>query len=657
MSNIKSFLLSEVKLTDAYLVNAFNKEYDYLVSLDTDRLLAGFRDTAGLELHGVTRYGGWENTLIGGHTLGHYISACVNEYLSANSTPTQKLTLLGILEKIVQGLKDCQDSVGTGFIFGATINNRDNIEEQFDYVEQNRTDIFKESWVPWYTLHKIYEGLIAMMRLSSEAASTGTDSAFPQDAPRLAEREQLVADTSLAIASWLTDWVFKRVSSWDEVSHRTVLSVEYGGIADCLYHIYSITGRPEHLVAAHAFDEDELFEKVLAARPGDDILNDLHANTTIPKYLGAMRHYLVTGEERYLAYVRAFWTLVANNHSYITGGNSEWEHFGRDGVLDGERTNCNCETCNVHNMLKLTKLLFEETGDVKYADWYENAFINAILSSQNPATGMSMYFQPMATGYFKTYSTRETNFWCCTGTGMENFSKLQESFYFRSVDALIVNQYFSSVLDCGDIRITQRSTIPEGNTVTFTFDADYDGRLLFRLPDWLAGAVTIEADGSPLSYSVCRISDIQSMTNEGGYACVNGCFKAGTVIELKLPMEVRAHNLPDGPQTIAFKYGPVVLSALLGTKDMITTTTGVDVTIPAECLVDTALVPGGDDCLMLEDDSVDVRDFMAEINKHMVRNLPYDTLSFRLTGVRGNLCFVTHYKQHTERYGIYFRFK
>lgn len=637
---IRHFDLCDVKLNNAYLLNAFNKEYEYLVSLDTDRLLAGFRDTAGVDMRGVTRYGGWEDMLIGGHTLGHYVTAVVNEYMSANSSDAQKEKLLDIIEKISDGLLECQEATGTGYIFGAAGVDRDNIELQFDLVEQNRIDIIKESWVPWYTMHKIFEGLLAMTQMTS--VRTGDTS-----------RVDRIKNTSLKVASGLADWTCRRAMGWSKETHLTVLSVEYGGIADCLYTLYGITGSPTHLQAAHAFDEDSLFELILHAKPGDNALNNKHANTTIPKFLGALKHYIVTGETQYLEYVKAFWTLVANNHTYITGGNSEWEHFGEDNILDKERTNANCETCNVHNMLKMTKLLFEITGDVKYADWYENAFINAILASQNPETGMTMYFQPMATGYFKTYSDQTANFWCCTGTGMENFSKLQESFYFHTDDSLIVNQYFSSSLCTDDIAITQSSTIPEGNTATLTFDKAYDGKLLLRLPDWLAVDAVIEIDGRRTDYGT--ISHIGPEAAQGkGYAVIEGDFRAGTVITITLPMEVRAHNLPDGRNTYAFKYGPVVLSALLGTTDMRRTTTGVDVTIPAECILDKCYASEG--AIITVDNGQSVDEFITDINSHMMRSLPYDRLAFKLTGTKSNLTYVPHYSQHKERYGLYFTF-
>ena len=341
------FSLKDLTLLGEYQVNALEKEINYLLSFDLDRLLAGFRETAGLDKKGKERYGGWESLLIGGHTLGHYLTACAQAYSSANTGNEEKEGLAKNLTYLVQELRACQLAQGTGLIFGAIILDPSNVEQQFDMVEQGKTEIFKESWVPYYTLHKLFCGLVSIAYLEQELGET--------------------AKLAKVIASDLADWVYNRGSKWSEQTHKTVLSIEYGGVNDCLYDVYLLTGKEEHLKAAQLFDEVELFERIYHAKPGDDALNNMHANTNIPKFQGALKRYLVTGEEQFLEYVKHFFWLVVNCHSYITGDNSEWEHFGKDNILDGERTNCNCETCNAYNMLKICKLLYMITGDTVYA--------------------------------------------------------------------------------------------------------------------------------------------------------------------------------------------------------------------------------------------------------------------------------------------------
>ena len=637
MKGLLAFPLSAVTVTDNYLVNAYNKEVAYLTSLDTDKLLAGFRETAGVDMRGAVRYLGWENSLIGGHTLGHYITACVQAYECANATETDREELLAILESLTFGLKECQDALGTGFLFGAVIRDKKNVELQFDHVENNRTDITTEAWVPWYTMHKIFEGLVSLADMTTTVEKDS-------------EKVVLIAETAKETVSRLADWVYGRTSSWSAEVRKTVLGIEYGGMNDCLYDVYLLTGKENHLEAAHTFDEMTLFERILEAADGADVLNNLHANTTIPKFMGALKRYVACKEAKYLEYAKAFWSMVTEKHSYITGGNSEWEHFGQDNVLDKERTNCNCETCNAYNMLKITKLLFMITGDVAYADWYENTYLNSILSSQNPETGMTTYFQPMASGYFKVYGEPYTKFWCCTGSGMENFTKLGESYYFYKDNILVVNQYLSSELSYEQFVIKLEADIPKSDKVTLTVTKEWKGTLLLRLPEWLADDMMIYVNGETQSYTVTG-----SAEEKKGYAVLDGDFAQGTVIELILRMKVRAYALPDGENTYAFRYGPVVLSALLGTENMIKSVTGVDVTIPKECLFLEEYLPSGDESVTVLSGTVE--EFIDKINTYMVRNAASDVLSFRLENTNSALVFVTHYSQHKERYGIYFKFK
>ena len=637
--------LTSVKLTDAYLVNAFEKEVKYLTSLDTEKLLAGFYETAGIEKEGLIRYGGWENMLIGGHTLGHYLAACVYAFESGNSTKGQKDKLLSIITHIVKGLNECQDALGTGFIFGAVIQDKNNVELQFDMVEHGKTDLIKESWVPWYTLHKIYEGLLAVVKMPATIADYNTAS------------EKVIEETkatALKVLSSLSDWTYGRTSSWDEKTHRQVLDIEYGGMNDVLFDTYTFTNNPKHLEAAWAFVDKQLYDKMINAKPGDNVLNNHHANTTIPKFVGAVQGYYVTGDKYLLTAGEAFWKLVTELHTYITGGNSEWEHFGLDNVLDKERTNCNCETCNVYNMLKLTMLLFKATEKKSYLDWYENAFINQILSSQNPETGMTTYFQAMATGYFKTYGNPTEKFWCCTGTGMENFSKLGESFFLKTDDSIILNQYFSVIYKNTDddnncFALTVESDIPEGNTVTIKVTGDCKKNIGLRIPDWIADNVCIKINAPETN----NTDNILSFSLKDEFAILEGPFADGTVITATLPMQVVAYNLPDNENSYGFKYGPIVLSAALGSDNMETTMTGVAVTIPKEKLIPVSMISTGTENVKINSGSV--KDFMADINDHMVRNNTAE-LSFSLKDTDSNLTYVTHFKQHKERYGLYFVF-
>lgn len=624
-TSIQTFDLQDITMTDIYCTNAFQKETAYLLSFDTNRLLAGFRENAGLSTYGAKRYDGWEGCLIAGHTLGHYLTAIAQAYNNPSLTSTDKNKFYDKIKTLVDGLLVCQqNSKGKpGFIWGAPkVGN--GVETQFDNVEQGKTNIITESWVPWYTMHKLIAGLNDVYNY------TGYQNAK-------------------TVSSALGDWTYNRCRSWSSQTHNKVLSTEYGGMNDCLYELYKITGKETHAIAAHYFDETALFDRIKAG--GTNSLNNHHANTTIPKFIGALKRYTIldgrtingsrVDASQYLEYAKAFWDTVVSRHTYITGGNSEWEHFGEDYKLDAERTNCNCETCNSYNMLKLTRELFRITGDVKYMHYYENAYYNSILSSQNPETGMTTYFQPMASGYFKVYSSPFNNFWCCTGSGIENFTKLGDTIYMHKGNTLYVNMYQSSNLSWKDqnVTISQKSNIPEEDISSFTIGTSGAANLdlRFRIPDWCQGSMTIQKNGSAISYA--RLND---------YAQVSGTFQNGDVITVKIPLGVVAHSLPDNNSSYAFKYGPVVLSAELGTSDMTQTTTGMSVSIPAKKVI-------GSETVNINPVNGSVASFMKNINKFLVRD--GKDLKFTLTGTDKQLTFTPHYKQYKQRYAIYLYYK
>ena len=582
--SLEEFAVKNVTLLDSYEQNAFKKEVEYLKSLDADRLMRGFGDISGRKIN-AEKYGGWETSAIQGHTLGHYLTAVSQAFAASKDKELKKIT-----DYMISVLDGCQ--LKNGYLHAIP-------ESHFDQIENGNTS---GTWVPWYSMHKILAGLIDVYTF------TGNEKA-------------------LEIASKLGDWVYSHTSKWTEETQKTVLNVEYGGMNDCLYNLYKYTKNENHLSAAHSFDEMTLFEPLYK---GEDVLNGKHANTTIPKIIGALNRYTVTGEEYYLQVAANFWEMVVKNHTYITGGNSEWEHFGEPKVLDAERTNCNCETCNTYNMLKLSRELFKITGDKKYSDYYENTFINAILSSQNPETGMTTYFQPMATGYFKVYSSPTDHFWCCTGSGMENFSKLGDSIYFHNSNSLYVNRFTSSKIDWQEkcLKITQETNLPN---VKFTINGSNKAQIVLRVPDWTNNP-TVKINGEEIKIKV-----------KNGLVILDRDWQNGDIIEYNLPMKITVHPLPDNKNAVAFKYGPWVLSADMGTNKMETGVTGVNVTIPME---DETI----SDVLVIENDSID--NWLKNINENLVQE--DNTLKFFLKGTNQKLTFLPHYKQHTNRYGIYF---
>ena len=642
------FELDKVQILDNYYLSAQKSDIAFLKKMDTARLLAGFRTTAGIDTKGVRPYGGWEDSLLGGHCVGHYLTALAQAVKVTGDKELKEKS-----QTLIAGLEECQKKLGTGFLFGAKVEDKEDVEKQFDILEGKKKG---ETWVPWYNMHKVLAGLVDTYKYTGN-------------------------ETALLVAEKLGDWIYERVSKWDLKMNQKVLETEYGGMNDCLYELYSYSHNKHHLEAAQKFDEKALF--LMAAKGEKNCLDGKHANTQIPKFIGAIKRYNVLkqlGEakqedEAYLADAEKFFEMVVKRHSFVTGGISVMEHFRKDYHLDEIRTQTNCESCCAHNMLKLAKELFKATRKKEYADYYETTLRNAIMGAVKTESGAASYFTPMATGYYKTFGEEDPEknmFWCCTGSGMENFTKLGDSIYFRANDTLLVNQYVASKVTWEEknLVLTQKSDVTKSEEISFVLNALHDKEIsdvaiALRIPDWMHGEATIYVNGA------------EKMTAAGNseYVLLERNWEDGDVIMAKYPMSVESVGLLDQDAVFAFRYGPTVLAAKLG-KEKIgeATWAGIDLTAPLykvvgnECRKDTIAYGEPKTTELLDNETLtiqketSVNEFVSHIEHYLVRDTESETLSFHLKGTdadttfENGLQFVPFNTLNDERYGIYWYF-
>lgn len=642
------FELDKVQILDNYYLSAQKSDIAFLKKMDTARLLAGFRTTAGIDTKGVRPYGGWEDSLLGGHCVGHYLTALAQAVKVTGDKELKEKS-----QTLIAGLEECQKKLGTGFLFGAKVEDKEDVEKQFDILEGKKKG---ETWVPWYNMHKVLAGLVDTYKYTGN-------------------------ETALLVAEKLGDWIYERVSKWDLKTNQKVLETEYGGMNDCLYELYSYSHNKHHLEAAQKFDEKALF--LMAAKGEKNCLDGKHANTQIPKFIGAIKRYNVLkqlGEakqedEAYLVDAEKFFEMVVKRHSFVTGGISVMEHFRKDYHLDEIRTQTNCESCCAHNMLKLAKELFKATRKKEYADYYETTLRNAIMGAVKTESGAASYFTPMATGYYKTFGEEEPEknmFWCCTGSGMENFTKLGDSIYFRANDTLLVNQYVASKVTWEEknLVLTQKSDVTKSEEISFVLNALHDKEIsdvaiALRIPDWMHGEATIYVNGA------------EKMTAAGNseYVLLERNWEDGDVIMAKYPMSVESVGLLDQDAVFAFRYGPTVLAAKLGKEKMGEATwAGIDLTAPLykvvgnECRKDTIAYGEPKTTELLDNETLtiqketSVNEFVSHIDHYLVRDTESETLSFHLKGTdadttfENGLQFVPFNTLNDERYGIYWYF-
>lgn len=522
----KPFDLHQVRLLDSAFKTAMELNSKYLLTLDPDRFLHNTRKYAGLKPKGEL-YAGWESKGVAGQTLGHYLTAISQQYAATGDARFRER-----IEYIVTEMAECQKLYGDGYI-GALPPLELETLRSFKTGQVNLDGNFNfkgGAWVPWYTEHKILTGL--------------------KDAWVLAGNKK-AKDSALKLADWIDDVT----RSLSPEQRQRMLRVEHGGMSETLADIYALTGEKKYLETARRFYHEAVMLPLLENR---DDLAGKHANTQIPKVIGQARLYEVSGDSNGQNIARFFWERVVNHHSYVIGGNSENEHFGKPDQLSKRLGPATAESCNTYNMLKLTRHLFEWQPKAEYFDYYERALYNQILASQEPRRGMFTYFISLKPGHFKTFSTPEDSFWCCVGSGMENHTKYNDSIYFHGDDDLYVNLFIPSRLEWKekDLILEQQTAYPKSNEIEFKFAPKKNVPLTLKIrsPRWADGQLKFLLNGK----------DLQADVSSEGYAEIKRVWKNGDLLKATIPMKVRTEVMPDDENKAAFVYGPVVLAGDLG---------------------------------------------------------------------------------------------
>lgn len=591
----RPFELSRVRLGPGPFRDAQDVNRRFLMARDPDRLLHMFRVTAGLP-SSAEPLGGWEAPAneLRGHYTGHYLSACA---LMGAGTGDADIRARG--DYLVGELAKCQDALGNGYLAAFP-------EEFFDRLRAGRP-----VWAPFYTLHKIMAGLL------DQATLAGNDQAL-----RVVRR----------MAGWVGGWC----QPLGEEAMARVLEREYGGMNEVLYNLAAVTGQDWYMGLAHRFDHERFFAPLAAGR---DELKGLHVNTNIPKVIGAARRWELTGEARYHAVADYFWREVTGHRAYCTGGTSNGEGWETDpGIIAGALSGYTQEDCTTYNMLKLTRHLFQWTADAAVADYYERALFNGQLGVQHPADGSKLYYVPLATGFWKLFGTSDHDYWCCTGTMSETFSKLGDSIYFHDDDGVWVNQFIASEVDWPErgVHLVQETGFPEQGASALTVRAQRPVRMALRVrvPYWAQGG-SARLNGRPL----------EGFASPSSYFVVDREWRTGDRLEVTLPLRLHADVTPDDPATQAVMYGPLVLVGKLGMDGLTPQNLRAVPTPPRE-------VPAYPDL-----PSITPPGFRAPAPDpaSWVRPVAGRPLTFETYGQAASLTLVPFYRLFDERYGVYWK--
>ncbi len=525
---VQAFPMGDVRLSPGPFMEAMEINRAFLYSLPNDRLAYNFRVTAGIPTN-ATPLGGWEapDGLLRGHYVGHYLSACALLYGSTGDTE-----ILAKANDLVTILAACQQK--DGYLGAYNTGAYDNLRlygKPADPAGPKRPRV----WAPFYTYHKIMAGLIDMYQLTGNKQALG-------------------------MAIRMADWADAYSKTFTSDEWQNVLLIEHGGMNEASFNLYAITGDAKYKDLAYRFEHKKFFDPLAAH---EDKLDKVHANTNIPKVIGAARGYELTGDERYRNIGQYFWKEIISEHIYVTGGTSNGEAWHAPGAIASELGGSAEECCCSYNMMKLTRHLFGHEPDAKFFDYYERLLYNVRLGTQD-RFGMLMYYVSLKPGLYKTFGTPFDAFWCCTGTGSEEFAKLTDSIYFHDNDAVYVNLFIPSELNWKErgLRMSQKTRFPEEQTTTLTMETAPKQKtaLKIRVPYWAAeGAmVKINGQGQPVT------------ATPSSYMEVSRNWANGDVVEITLPMSLHITPAPDDKQVQAAMYGPLALAARMGYEGLTT---------------------------------------------------------------------------------------
>ncbi|OAR25737.1 hypothetical protein A8W25_09290 [Streptomyces sp. ERV7] len=530
---VQPFPLAAVTLLAGPFRDNQQRNTSYLRFVDIDRLLHTFRRNVGLA-GSAQPCGGWEgpDSELRGHSTGHLLSALALAHASTGDTALRDKG-----RRLVAALADCQAaSVPAGFGQGYL--------SAFPESFFDRLEAGTGVWAPYYTLHKVMAGLIDQYRLAGNRQA-------------------------LDLVVRKGDWVDRRTAKLSHEQMQRVLDTEFGGMNEVFADLHALTGDAKWLAVAERFTHTRVFDPL--AR-NEDRLAGLHANTQIPKMIGAMRLWEEGLADRYRAIGENFWRIVTGHHTYVIGGNSNGEAFHEPDVIAGQLSDVTCENCNSYNMLKLTRLLhFHAPDRTDLLDYYERTLLNQMLGEQDPdsAHGFNIYYTGLAPGSFKqqpsfmgpdpnAYSTDYDNFSCDHGTGMETHAKLADTVYTHDDQRLLVNLFIASEVIWKEKGITWRQTtrLPDQSATLLTVTAgSARHQLLVRIPTWCTGA-RVKLNGRTLP----------DRPEAGSRLVLDRAWRTNDRVEVTLPMRTTVEATPDDPDVKAILHGPVVLAGAYGNR-------------------------------------------------------------------------------------------
>ena len=525
------FPLGDITLLDGPLKHARDLNVQVLLKYDCDRMLAPYRKEAGLQPRKPS-YPNWDG--LDGHVGGHYLSALSINAATGNEECRKRMEyMISELQLVLDANNQRHEAWCHNYIGGVP-----NSAKMWTAFSKGDFGPYFGTWAPFYNIHKMYAGL--------------------RDAWLYCGNEQ-----AKNLFLKFCDWAVDITRDLNDEQMEKMLGNEHGGMNEVLADAYAITGEQKYLDCARRFSHRML---LVPLENGKDCLDNMHANTQIPKVIGYQRIAELAHDVQYHNASEYFWEIVTRQRSLALGGNSRREHFPtKENCIDYINDIDGPESCNTYNMLKLTEDLNRVKPNGMYGDFYETAMFNHILSAQHPQHGGYVYFTPARPRHYRNYSAPNEAMWCCVGTGMEDHGKYGQFVWTHDKgvkaenDALYVNLFVASELNWKDRKmvIRQQTAFPYAeSSVVEVAKGKGTFILKVRKPSWCE------------NFTVKGVGFDADSYEENGFVCMKRKWKKGDQVKISMPMHAYIKPMINVPQYVAIMYGPILLGMKTGTEDM-----------------------------------------------------------------------------------------
>jgi len=285
--------------------------------------------------------------------------------------------------------------------------------------------------------------------------------------------------------------------------------------------------------------------------------------------IGLARMYQLTGKPEYLAAAVNAWQDITANRLYLAGSIGADECFKDDHCLPAETSDGPAEGCVTAHWIFLSRLLFEITGEARYADAVENALYNYLLASQRPQDCHQSYNTGMnGTKNFARHdpSGKVRGAPCCISSVMREIARTPEALWTKfanqGVGVLLYQQgWMEDAIKTADgqsvsVRVEVETDFPRSGEVMVRVQPQRVAkfRVALRVPIWAkdfkATVADQTRDGTP-----------------GEFLNLERDWQPGDTV--KITMDLNERLVSGGasyPGYFAFVRGPQVLT-LVANKD------------------------------------------------------------------------------------------